>query len=67
MLILLTFRLYHIDFVSDLVNENVTLKAGKTLKNECHLDNELYFQWMQIIHAIPLSWKQKINDSENKC
>ena len=24
----------------------------------------LYFQWIQFIHAIPLIWKQKINDSE---
>ena len=53
-----------INFVSDLVNENCNCKSWETLKNEYHLDNKLYFQWMQLIHAIPLIWKQKINDSE---
>ena len=42
----------------------VTLKAGKLWKNEYHLDNKLYFQGIQLIHAIPLIWKHKINDSE---
>ena len=50
--------------MSDLVNENYNFKSWKTLKNEYHLDNKLYFQWMQLIQAIPLIWKQKINDSE---
>ena len=50
--------------MSDLVNENCNFKSWETLKNEYHLDNKLYFQWMQLIHAIPLIWKQKINDSE---
>ena len=39
-------------------------KAWETLKNEYHLDKKLFFQWMQLIHAIPLIWKQKINDSK---
>ena len=51
------------DLVSDLVNENCNFKSWKTLKNEYHLDNEWYFQWMPLIHVIPLIWKQ-INDSE---
>ena len=49
----------NINFVSDLVNENCNFKSWETLKNEYHLDNKLYFQWMQLIHAIPLIWKQK--------
>ena len=50
--------------MSDLVNENCNFKNWETLKNEYHLDNKLYFQWMQLIQAIPPIWKQKINDSE---
>ena len=50
--------------MSDLVNENCNFKSWETLKNEYYLDNKLYFQWMQLIQAIPLIWKQKINDSE---
>ena len=42
----------------------VILKAWETLKNEYHLDSKFYFQWMQLIHAIPLIWKQIINDSK---
>ena len=55
----------NINFVSDLVNENCNFKSWETLKDECHVDSKLYFQWMQLIHAIPLIWKQKINDCEN--
>ena len=50
--------------VSDLVNENCNFKSWETIKNEYHLDNKLHFQWMQLIHPIPLIWKQKINNSE---
>ena len=50
--------------MSDLVNENCNFESWKTLKNEYHLDNKLCFQQMQLIHTIPLIWKQKINASE---
>ena len=52
--------------MSDLVNENCNFKSQETLKNEYHLNNKSYFQWMQLIHAIQLIWKQKINDEKNK-
>ena len=53
------FSTKSINFVSDLVNENCNFKSWETLKNEYHLDNKLYFQWMQLIQAIPLIWRQK--------
>ena len=53
-----------INFVSDLVNENRNFKSWETLRNEYHLDNKVYFHWMQLIDATPLIWKQKINDTE---
>ena len=49
---------------NSLVVLNCCFKSWQTLKSKYHLDNNLYFQWMQLIHAIPLIWKQKINDSE---
>ena len=52
--------------MSDLVNENCNFKSWETLKNEYHLDNKLYFQWMKLIQAILLIWKQKINDREKE-
>ena len=53
----------NINFVSDIANGHCNFKSWETLKNEYHLDNKLQFQWMQLIHAIPLIWKQEINDS----
>ena len=58
------FSTKHVSFVSDLVtDEDRNFKLWETLKNEYHL-SKLYFQQMQLIHAIPLIWKQKTNDSE---
>ena len=54
----------NINFVSDVVNENCNFRSWGTLKNEHHLINKLYFQWIQLIHAIPLIWKQKMKNSE---
>ena len=33
------------------------------LKDEYHLDNDMYFQWAQLIHAIPQTWKDKIKQN----
>ena len=30
------------------------------MKNEFDLSNDIYFQWMQIINAIPKQWKEKL-------
>ena len=49
--------------MNDLVNGNCNFESWETLKNKYHLDNKLYFQWMQLIQAIPLIWKQKLRDS----
>ena len=50
--------------MSDLVNEYYNFRSWETLKNKYYLDSKLYFQWMRLIHAIPLIWRQKVNDSE---
>ena len=50
--------------MSDLVNKNCNFKIWETLRSEYHLDKKLCFQYIQLIHAIPLIWKQKINNSE---
>ena len=57
------FSTKNVNFVGSLVNENHNF-SWETLKNEYNLDNEQCFQRMQLIHAIPLLWKQKINDSK---
>ena len=58
------FSSTNINFVSDSLNQNCNFKRWEILKNRCHSDNKLDFQWMQLIHAIPLISKQKINDSK---
>ena len=53
------FSTKNIQFLRDLINENCNFKRWETLKNRNHLDNKLYLPWMQLIHAVPLIWKQK--------
>ena len=56
------FSTKNVNFNSDLANKNSNCKIWETLKNKYQLD-KLYFQWTQLIQAIPLIWEQKINDS----
>ena len=58
------FSTKNINFMIDLVNENCSFKNWESLKSEYNLDNKLYFQWIQLIHATPLICKWKVNDSE---
>ena len=46
--------------MNDLVNENCNFKRLETLKNEYCFDKKMYFQWMQLIHGIPVIWKKII-------
>ena len=57
------FSSRNINFVGYFVNENCNFKSWVTLKNQYNLDNKLCFQWIQSVHAIPLIWKQKVNDN----
>ena len=41
-------------------------KKWQTLKDECHLDNDMYFQWAQLIHAISQIWKNKTKQNLTK-
>ena len=50
-----------INFVDQLVNEFCQFKKWQTLKDEYHLNNDMYFQWAQLIHAIPRYGKIKLN------
>ena len=59
-------EIININFVDQLVNESCQFKKWKTLKDEYDLDNEMYFQWAQLIHAIPQIWKDKIKQNLSK-
>ena len=60
------FSQKNIDFVDQLVNEFCQFKKWQTLKDEYHLDNDMYFQWAQLIHAIPQIMKNKIKQNLTK-
>ena len=60
------FSQKNIDFVDQLVNESCQFKKWQTLKDEYHLDNGMYFQWAQLIHAIPQILKNKIKQNLTK-
>ena len=60
------FSLKNINFVDQLENESCQFKKWQTLKDEYHLDNDIYFQWVQLIHAIPQIWKNKIKQNLTK-
>ena len=47
-------------FISDLFNVNGQIKPWNTFKNDFQLPTSHYFKWMQLINAIPHSWKQKL-------
>ena len=57
----------NINFVDQLLNESCQFKKWQTLKDEYHLDNNMmYFQWAQLIHAMPQMWKNKIKQNLTK-
>ena len=65
LLTLLIFTKY-INFVNQLVNKSYQFKKWQTLKDEYHLDNDMYFQWAQLIHAISQIWKNKTKQNLTK-
>ena len=52
----------NVDFLSRLF-EGGSLKSWNDLKIECNLTNEIYFQWLQLKHAIPHKWKTIIKQN----
>ena len=48
-----------------LVDRNGFSKNWHTVKHEYDLQNNLYFQWMQLINAIPSNWKNIIKQNND--
>ena len=53
------------NFVSQLFNTNGSIKTWYLLKQEFHLKNNSYFQWLQLINSIPEKWKLTIKQSSS--
>ena len=47
------------------VDRNGGFKNWNTLKHEYDLQNILYFQWMQLISAIPSNWKTVVKQNND--
>ena len=54
-----------INFLMQLVDRNGGFKIWNTLKHEYDLQNNLHFQWMQHISAIPSNWKNIIKQNND--
>ena len=63
------FSQNNLNFVSQIFNTNDLIKAWHLLKQEYHLNNNSYFQWLQLINSIPEKWqltiKQSSSDAKN--
>ena len=55
----------NINHIAHLFDNFGKVKDWNVLKEEFHLDNKFYFQWMQLINAIPSKWKKIIKDEGN--
>ena len=58
---LFTFSQSNLNFVSQLFDTNGTVKSWYLLKQEYHLNNNSYFQWLQLINSIPEKWSLPLN------
>ena len=50
----------NLSFIGQLFNENGNIKALEDIKIEFHLKDIQKIYWLQIIHALPKSWKHAI-------
>ena len=60
-----SFSQNNLNFVSQLFNTNGSIKAWHLLKQEYHLNNNSYFQWLQLINSIPEKRKLTIKQSSS--
>ena len=51
-------------FLNDLIKENGKFRTWEQIIHEFKIDKNLYFKWIQLVHAIPNHWKIKL--TENK-
>ena len=49
-----------ISFISGLFDSNGRLKPWNDIRLEYNLDEKYKFKWIQLIHAIPKSWKESL-------
>ena len=50
-------------FVNDLIKENEKFKTWERITPEFKIDKNLYFKWIQLVHAIPNHWKKTLTEN----
>ena len=50
------------NFVNDL-KENGKLKTWEQITCEFKIDKNLFFKWIQLVHAIPYYWKKRMTEN----
>ena len=53
----------NIYFVNDLIKENGKFKTWEQINHEFKIDKNLYFKWIQLVHAVPNQWKKKLTEN----
>ena len=56
-----------INYVSNLFDENEELKSWQKILTDFQLTQRYYFQWFQLIHAIPRPWKLDVLNDKGNC
>ena len=49
----------NLNYTTQLFDDTLNRKEWVKLKHELNLNNNLYFNWMQLIHSIPQKWEKK--------
>ena len=53
----------NLNYVTQLFDDSGNTKEWVKLKHEFNLNNNLYFNWMQLIHSVPPKWKNTIKNN----
>ena len=59
------FSQNNLNFLSQLFDTNGSIKVWHLLKQEYHLNNISYFQWLQLINSNPEKWKLTIKQNSS--
>ena len=59
------FSQNNLNFISQLFNTNSSIKGWHLLKQKYHLNNNSYFQWLQLTSSVHKQWKLTIKQSSS--
>ena len=54
-------------FLKDILDDNGNLKTWGNILHQHKMNKQLYFKWLQLIHAIRNLWEKEIVDNNGNC